>query len=358
MLEKEAVNLDDLGIYPRSDPQSMLTHLHNFPELCERAWDMAGNFKLPEEYAQVKKVVILGMGGSAIGGDLVGSLAVNEAAVPVLVCRDYYLPQYVDENTLVIASSYSGMTEETLSAFEQAFDTPAKKLAVTTGGKLKSLCETMDVPVFAFDYPAPPRATLPFSFLILLGILQSLKVLKDRPEEISETFAALKSLSEKINETVPLEVNPAKSLAQKIQGRLPVIYGAGITGEVAHRWKTQINENAKTTAFYEVFSELNHNSIMGYSFPEELVRQTMVVMLDSDLLHERIRLRYGITQQVLDQAGIYYQVLKGEGSRAVSQMLTLVLFGDYVSYYLAILNQADPTAIPAIDFLKESLSKR
>ena len=172
-----------------------------------------------------------------------------------------------------------------------------------------------------------PRAALPFSFFILLGILQSLKVLEDRPEEISETFTALKSLAPKINETVPLEVNPAKSLALKIQGRLPVIYGAGITAEVAHRWKTQINENTKTTAFYEVFSELNHNSIMGYSFPEELVHQTMVVMLDSDLLHERIRLRYGITQQVLDQAGIYYQVLKGEGSRALSQMMTLVLFG-------------------------------
>jgi|WetSurMetagenome_2_1015567.scaffolds.fasta_scaffold39234_2 glucose/mannose-6-phosphate isomerase len=358
MLEKETIDLDDLQVYPRFDPQGMLTHLRNFPGLCEQAWEMAGNFQLPEEYARIKKIVILGMGGSAIGGDLVGSLAINEAAVPVLVCRDYYLPQYVNEDTLVIASSYSGMTEETLSSFEQAFDTPAKKLAITTGGKLKSLCETMEVPVFTFNYTAQPRAALPFSFFILLGILQNLKVLKYRPEEISETFAALKSLAARINETVPIKVNPAKSLAKKIQGRLPVIYGAGITGEVAHRWKTQINENSKTTAFYEVFSELNHNSIVGYSFPEELIPQTIIVMLDSDLLHERIRLRYNITQQLLDRAGIYYQVVRGEGFRAVSQMMTLVLFGDYVSYYLAILNQADPTTITAINFLKDSLSKR
>ena len=137
-----------------------------------------------------------------------------------------------------------------------------------------------------------------------------------------------------------------------------MIYGAGITGEVAHRWKTQLNENSKTTAFYEVFSELNHNSIVGYSFPEELIRQAMVVMLDSDLLHERIRLRYGITQQLLEQAGIYYQVVKGEGQSPLSQMMTLVLLGDYVSYYLAILNQVNPTSIQAIDFLKNSLANR
>lgn len=358
MLESENINLDDLQVYGRIDPDGMLNHIHNFPQMCEQAWEMTQGFKPPADYSRIKKIMVLGMGGSAIGGDLVGSLALNEASVPVLVCRDYILPQFVDADTLVIASSYSGLTEETLSSFEQAFDTPAKKLAITTGGKLKNLCETMEVPVFTFNYRSQPRAALPFSFFILLGILQNLKILSDKPVDISETFSNLKSLAAKINEKVPLEINPAKSLARKLQGRLPVIYGAGITGEVAHRWKTQLNENSKTTAFYEVFSELNHNSIVGYSFPEELVRQAMVVMLDSDLLHERIRLRYGITQQLLDLAGIYYQVVKGEGQSPLSQMMTLVLLGDYVSYYLAVLNQVNPTSIQAIDFLKNSLANR
>jgi glucose/mannose-6-phosphate isomerase len=139
---------------------------------------------------------------------------------------------------------------------------------------------------------------------------------------------------------------------------LPVIYGAGITAEVAHRWKTQINENSKTTAFHEVFSELNHNAVVGYPLPEELVHQMLVIMLNSSLLHERIQLRYSVTQTLLDQAGIYYQVVNPEGESSLSQMMELALMGDYVSYYLAMLNQVDPTPVKAIDYLKNELARR
>jgi glucose/mannose-6-phosphate isomerase len=358
MVEQEAIDLDDSIVYRKFDKSGMLTHIHNFPRLCREAWTLAQTFQLPEEYTRVKTVLVLGMGGSAIGGDLVGSLAFNESAVPVLVCRDCNLPQYVDTDTLVIASSYSGMTEETLSAFEQAFDTGALKLAVTTGGKLKALCETMNVPVFTFDYKAQPRAALPFSFFILLGILNNLKLLKVKDSDLDEAFANLETLAGQIDETIPTEQNSAKALTQKLFNRLPIIYGTGITAEVAHRWKTQINENSKVTCFYEVFSELNHNAIVGYSFPEELLRQAMVVMLDSDLLHERIHIRYEVTQKLLERAGIYYQVIKMPESGALSQMMSLVLFGDYVSYYLAMLNRTDPTTIEAINYLKDTLARR
>lgn len=358
MLEPTRINLDDSEVYRKFDSKGMLGHLQAFPRLCRQAWEMTAGFHLPEDYANIRQVVILGMGGSAIGGDLASSLAVRESRVPVLVCRDYDLPKYVDGETLVIASSYSGTTEETLSAFQQAFATPAKKLAVTTGGKLKSLCEIQNVPVLTFNYSSQPRAALPFSFFIILGILQNLGVLGIKPTDITETLANLNTLAEKINDRVPQEINPAKILARKLVGRLPVIYGAGITTEVAHRWKTQINENSKTMAYYEIFSELNHNSVIGYGLPAELTRQTQVVMLDSDLIHARVRLRYRITRQLLEQAGISSQTVNGEGVCALSQMLTLVLFGDYVSYYLALLNQADPTPIPAIDFLKKNLASQ
>jgi glucose/mannose-6-phosphate isomerase len=334
----------------------MLVHIHNFPQLCRQAWQMGLNFSLPDEYKKVKKIIILGMGGSAIGGDLVASLAVNQSSVSIQVCREYFLPQHVDDNTLVIASSYSGMTEETLSAFERSFETSALKLAITTGGKLKSLCESTDVPVFTFDYKTSPRAALPFSFFILLGIFHNLGILPERNSDVHDTFTRLEDLNITLRETCPMEINPAKSLAQKLYGRLPVIYGAGITAEVAHRWKTQINENSKTMCFYEVFSELNHNAVVGYRFPEDLMPKTTVVLLDSDLLHERIRLRYAVTQKLLDKAGIQNQTLKAEGKSALSQMMSLVLFGDYVSYYLAILNQADPTEVESIDYLKNILA--
>ncbi len=358
MLNREAVNLDSPEVYRQFDREDMLGHLQNFPQLCHQAWQQSMSFGLPRHYSQINKVVILGMGGSAIGGDLLSTLVFNESGVPLLICRDYDLPRYVDEETLVVASSYSGMTEETLSAFEQAFDTPAKILAVTSGGRLKALSEIENVPVFSIDYKSQPRAALPFSFFPLLGILQNLGILQDKALDISETISHLNGMVEKINQNVPAGQNPAKSLASKLYGRLPVIYGAGITAEVARRWKSQINENSKTLAFFEVFPELNHNSVVGYGLPEELTRQMMVVFLDADGLHEQVHLRYEITRKLLEQAGIYYQVLKGEGARDMSQMMTLVLFGDYVSCYLAVLNQVDPTPVKAIDYIKENLSQR
>ena len=355
--EKEIINLDDLAIYRRLDPQGMLQHIHNFPDMCRQAWQMALKYKLPDEYKNVKKIVVLGMGGSAIGGDLVASLAINESAIPILVCRDYNLPQYVDENTLVIASSYSGATEETLSAFERSFNTRALKLAITTGGRLTDICKSKGVPVIAFSYKAQPRAALPYSFFILLGVLHNLGFLSLKNTEVEEALAVLDKTNLANGEKVALKHNPAKALAQKLFDRLPIIYGAGITAEVAHRWKSQINENSKVTCFYEIFSELNHNAIVGYRFPEEVLSKSMVVMLDSNLLHERVRLRYDITKELLEKAGIYYQILNGEGNSALAQMLSLVLIGDYVSLYLAMLNQADPTEIKNIEYLKNTLAQ-
>ncbi len=316
---------------------------------------MAMEFNLPRDYSEVDKVVVLGMGGSAIGGDLVSSLVVPEAKLPVLVLRDYDLPAFVDDKTLVIASSYSGMTEETLSSFEQALKTESKKLVLTTGGELKSMAEKNGIPVFTFDYKGQPRAALPFSLLPILGFLQRLGLVSDKSPEVAETVRVLQELSQRINEGAPLPHNPAKQLAQKLYGHLPVIYGAGIVAEVARRWKTQINENSKAWAFYEVFPELNHNAVVGYQFPPELASRMVVVLLRSPSLRQRIKLRYQVTCQLLDRAKVRYQIVDGEGASPLSQVMSLVLFGDYVSYYLAMLYKIDPSPVEAIDYLKGEL---
>jgi len=314
------------------------------------------DFDLPLDYADVDRVVILGMGGSAIGGDLVSTLAVSEARLPVIVHRDYDLPAFVDARTLVITSSYSGMTEETVSAFEQALGYDTKKLVITTGGKLKGLAESRSIPVFTFDYKAQPRAALAFSLLPILGFLQKLGFLSDKSTDVTETVQTLEALSQRIKENVPSSQNPAKQLAERLYGKLAVIYGAGIVAEVAHRWKTQFNENSKAWAFYEVFPELNHNAVVGYQFPAELAGKILVVLLRSSRLSERIQLRYRITCQLLEQAKVSYQIVDGEGDSALSQMMSLVLFGDYVSYYLAVRYRIDPTPVKAIDFLKAQLA--
>ena len=325
------------------------------PQLCQQAWQMAMRFDLPQDYSRINKVVILGMGGSAIGGDLVSNLVTSEAKLPIIIHRDYNLPAFIDSKTLVIASSYSGMTEETLSSFEQALETDSKKLVITTGGKLKIMAEERNVPVFSFAYKAQTRAALAFSFLPILGLLQRLGFINDKSADVTETVEVLQKLSQRINEGVSLSRNPAKQLANRLYGHLPIIYGADILSEVAHRWKTQLNENSKAWAFYEVFPELNHNAVVGYQFPLELASKIVVVLLRSACLPRRIQPRYQLTCQLLEQAKVSYQIMDGEGTSPLSQMMGLVLFGDYTSYYLAILYKTAPSPVKAIDYLKKQL---
>ncbi|MDD5037837.1 MAG: bifunctional phosphoglucose/phosphomannose isomerase [Dehalococcoidales bacterium] len=351
------LDLDDITIYHQFDTSGMLNQLHEFPEQCQRAWERVTGFALPGEYARINKVVILGMGGSAIAGEVVRRLALMETKVPVWVHRDYDLPLFVDESTLVIASSYSGNTEETLAAFTESFKTPAKKLALTTGGKLKQLAEEKGVPVFIVDYQAPPRVAFPHSFIPLVGILQKLGLLTDKSADLREALRILNKLAKDLSAATPLDSNPAKQLATRLSGRIAVIYGAGLLSEVAQRWKTQYNENSKSWAFYELFPELNHNAISGYRFPARVKEKILVLMLRSSLLHPRTRLRYEATAELLAKSGFAYEFIEAEGKSNLSQMMSTILLGDYVSFYLAILNKIDPTPVAAVDFVKNYLNQ-
>ncbi len=351
------INLDDVKVYQQNDPEGMLARIKELPMQCKQAWQAAMSFTLPADYADVDRVVVLGMGGSAIGGDLVRSLVQSESRIPVIVHREYGLPAFVDEKTLVIASSYSGNTEETLSGFESALKTKAKKLAMTTGGKLQELAEANNIPVFKIEYKAQPRAALGFSFLPTLGVLQKLGFLKDKSADVAETVQVLEKLSARLGENSPLTGNPAKQLAQRLYGCLPVIYGAGIAAEAAHRWKTQINENGKAWAFFEVFPELNHNATVGYPFPPEIAQKIRVILLRSPLFNERVKLRYEVTCELLKRAGVAYEFVDSEGKSALSQMMSLVMMGDFTSYYLAILYGVDPSPVEVISYLKDRLAK-
>jgi glucose/mannose-6-phosphate isomerase len=351
------VNLDDVKIYPEYDPDGMLARIKELPMQCRQAWQAAMRFDLPGDYADVDKVVVLGMGGSAIGADLVRSLVAAEAKIPVIVHRDYGLPAYVDERTLLIASSYSGNTEETLSGFEPALKTKAKKIAMTTGGKLQEMAGTNNIPVFKIEYIAQPRAALGFSFIPTLGVMQKLGFIKDKTKDVEETAQVLETLSAKLDEKSPLAANPAKQMAQRLYGRLPVIYGADIAAEAAHRWKTQFNENSKAWAFYEVFPELNHNATVGFPLPEDVAKKIRVILLRSPLFNPRVKLRYDVTCELLEQAGVSYEFVDSMGTSPLAQMLSLVSIGDFTSYYLAILYKVDPSPVKVISYLKDRLAK-
>ncbi|MCL2706955.1 MAG: bifunctional phosphoglucose/phosphomannose isomerase [Dehalococcoidia bacterium] len=350
-------NLDDLSIYPSLDPSNMLRHLHDIPDLCSRAWEQVQHIMLPQDYHQVDKVVMLGMGGSAIGCDLLAGLIVNECRTPIFICREYTPPAFLDDNTLVIASSYSGATEETLSAFNPLIHRSCKKIVMTSGGRLAQLAKEHSIPAFILDYQSPPRAALSLSFLALLGIFCKLGLIDDKSADLAESCSILREYSRQLNENIPEEHNQAKQLARCLYGKMTIIYGAEHLSEVAGRWRLQINENAKAWAFNATFPELNHNATTGYEFPKDISRNTHVVMLRCSNLHPRILLRYDITGHLLDNKSVQYTVLDARGKSRLAQMLSLILVGDYVSYYLALLYGIDPYPIKAVDFLRSELAK-
>jgi glucose/mannose-6-phosphate isomerase len=330
----------------------MLGHLHNIPKLYQEAWQKTLEFDLPHNYAEINKIIILGMGGSAIGGDLVKSLVASETTIPIIIHRDFNLPTVVDDKTLVIASSYSGNTIETLTAFSKVLKTKVKKLIITSGGELKAISARKGIPLFNIEYQTQPRNALCFNFLAILGTLQKLRIISDMSTEIQKTIDILYQVNKEVSEKVLLNKNPSKQLAINLYSRLITVYGGSFLSAVAHRWKTQINENSKSWAFWEFFPEICHNTIEGYQFPSRLADQVIIIMLYSPLLSDQIKNQYLATNHLLEKYGIDYHVVNGQGDSYLSQMMSLIQFGDYTSYYLALLNQVDPTPVNNIALLK------
>ena len=350
-------NLDDVATYEELDPSEMRERMAELPQQCRDAWALSQRLDLPAAFRQVRRVVILGMGGSAIGGALLAGLAAHECPVPILSVGGYELPAHVGPDSLVVASSYSGNTEETLSALHQALERGCPVVALTTGGKLAAIAEEKDFPLIRFDYRSPPRAALGYSFTLLLGLLHHLGFLRDYGPDLQEAIEVMEAWQQEILPQVPTPRNPAKRLAGQLVGRLPVVYGAGFLAPVARRWKGQFNENGKNWAFWEELPELNHNAVVGYGLPEGVREQVSVLLLRSSHDHPRVQIRWEATQELLLQEGVMVDTVWGRGESRLAQMLSLIHFGDHVSLYLAMLNGADPTPVPPIDRLKRRLAE-
>jgi glucose/mannose-6-phosphate isomerase len=351
------IDLDNWAFFHEIDPDDMLGHIAELSQQCRDAWANVQSLELPYDYRQVNKIVVLGMGGSAIGGDLLRALVEPECAVPIAINRDYTVPAFVNAEALVVASSYSGNTEETLAAFEVAREKGAALVVITTDGKLAQQARELGVPLLTFSYKSQPRAALGYSLVSLVGIVQKLGFIGDKTTDLEEAVGVMEALQEEIGETVPSDRNLAKQLAKRLYGHLPVVYGAGHLAEVAHRWKTQFNENAKAWSFFEQLPELNHNAVVGYQFSEELAEGIVVVMLVSSLDHPRNKARFRVTQEILAKRGIAYETIEARGESPLAQMLSAIHFGDYVSYYLALLYEVNPTPVEVIDYLKERLAQ-
>ena len=338
-----------------ADPGNMLDRIKDLPKQVRDAWAIARAAQLPPAHGDVRNITVAGMGGSAIGGDLAAALLADELKVPMSVHRDYGLPAYVGRDSLVIASSYSGNTEESLSAFEEAQRRGARVLVLTTGGKIADLARAARYPVITFSYPAQPRAALGYSLGLVLGSLARLGFVRDLSADIDAALADLARLEERVHEGA--RTNDAKKLAIELFGRVIFAYGGGVMGVMARRVKGQWNENAKNWAAFDVLPELNHNAVVGFPYPDISRDALTVLLLRSDRDNPRHKLRFDVTRELLDRAGVPHKTLQFTGSSLLSEVLQLTLFTDYVSFYVALLNGADPTQVKSIDYLKERLAK-
>ncbi len=351
-------DLDNLSALRKLDSEGMLDHVAALPQQCRDAWAATRDLELPTRHLRASKVLITGMGGSAIGGDLAAAVVAGKCPLPILIQRNYDLPAYVDRKTLVIGSSYSGNTEETLSTFKAAHGRGCPLVAVTTDGEMARLAREWTVPLVTFDYPSQPRAALGHSLLSLLGVLHALGVVGNLDGDLDEALAILEEQAPQLAPDVPQAQNRAKQLAAGLAGRMPVVVGAGPLEAVARRWKTQVNENAKGWAYFEVLPEMDHNALSGIHFPAGARDCLSPIFLRNGGLHPRNELRLELTQEIFEEQGLVCYRVAVPGESALAQILAAVQMGDYVSCYLALGYGADPTEIAGIVGLKERMSDR
>ena len=352
------MNLDDLDYFKKLDTLNMLGEIDNLPDQLGYAYQLGLKHELPD-WTGFKQVVIAGMGGSAIGADLLASYSASLAPIPVSVHRDYGLPFFArDAETLVICSSHSGNTEETLDAFEAAREAKCRIVAVCTGGELAKRAGEAGFPVWTFDHAGQPRAAVGFSFGLLLGMFQRLGFIPDQQEAIRDALAAMKRSQEYIKADVVAAKNPAKRYAGQLMGRWVTIMGSGILSVVARRWKGQLNEVAKAGANFEFIPEANHNTLAGTINPQETLNaHTITIFLQSDSDHPRNHVRSELTRKAYMLEGLNTDFIKGRGHTPLAHMWSLILFGDYMAYYLAMGYGVDPTPIQALVDFKKAMSE-
>ena len=325
-------------------------------EAFDAARDLAAAVELPFPAEVIRNVAICGMGGSAIAGDLVAGAFRERLRRPVAVLRDYELPGWIGDDTLVILSSYSGNTEETLTATMQAYERNSPCVAVTSGGKLGSFYAKEGIPVVALPAGMQPRAALIWLLTPVAVLLERTEVLPPLGSELEEARETLAAAVAAYGPEVPAEANPAKQLASALHKKVTLLWGAELTAAVALRWKCQINENAKVPAYHAALPELDHNEIVGFEGAGPFGPMSQVVMLRDPRNHRQVQRRFDLTRDLIQREVGGVLAVTAEGRGAMARMLDLVMLGDYVSLYLALLREVDPGPVEVIERLKEALA--
>jgi glucose/mannose-6-phosphate isomerase len=338
--------LDDLKYIARFDTNDALGVVeHQFQQLLHR-------FTIKGEVKEVEKVVVAGMGGSALAAMFIDVWP--GLKVPFVIVRDYTLPAWVDEKTLVIASSYSGNTEETLSCLVQAEKIGAQIAIISAGGKLQRAAELKDYPYAQLPEGYQPRMAPFYNFKALISILEKFKLSHGCIETLESTALKMAELTKEWAADVPTKDNQAKQIAEHLFGKTPVMYGAKLY-PAAYKWKINFNENAKNTAWCNMYPEFNHNEFLGWtSHPIE--KPFGVIDLVSSFDHPQVKKRFEISDKLLSGKRPKAMAIHAKGDTLLEELLWVVALGDMASVYLALLNGLNPTPVDLIEKLKAELS--
>ncbi|MGZ8313450.1 MAG: SIS domain-containing protein [Allosphingosinicella sp.] len=357
MSTESAGLLEDADALRRRDPRGMLGSIAAFPEQMAKAWQLTRELALPEGHSTVRSAALVGMGGSAACGDLVRAIFSDRLRVPLVSVRDYELPAWVGEHTLVIAVSHSGATEETIAALGQALERRCPVAVITTGGPIGDVAAHVDLPRLIYANETPPRAALGYTLVLLSGLLERAGLLVLGEDEIREAILEARSVGASCAGEVPAASNLAKQLAWSMLDRLPVIEGSGFMAAVARRWKTQINENANSAAAAEELPEATHNTVVGYEQPETLRDHQYVLFLTSPADAPRNRERARLSSELLDASRIDHRRVSFEGRSRLAQACAAISLGDYVSFYLAMLYGVDPSVTESLALVKATMGE-
>lgn len=352
--------LDSEEIYKKFDPEDIGYGVEHLPEQARLAWHDTRELKFPKNYSDVANIIVSGMGGSILGPHMMKVVFADRLSVPFELLNDYTLPHYVNKDTLVILSSYSGTTEETLVVAEQAKALHAKVAVICAGGRLAEPAEANGWPTYIFepgDLAKQPRYGTGFSLVGLMGMLERMGLLKIKEIEITSMMSAMGEVIDNCATDVPAVENPAKEVATEIVNRSIVIIAAEHLAGNAHILQNQLNESAKQFATYQLLPELNHHFLEGLAFPSGQATNTTAILIRSEHYHPRTQKRCDITADILEKKGISVIEYAAKGDTRLDEVGEVLQFGSYVGLYLALLNGVVTTDISTVDEFKRRMNE-
>lgn len=343
------------------DRDGVLESADLLAEQLRSSWEDFKRVRVPSSYKNVERIVVTGMGGSALGPHIIQSLFSDSMRVPFQITNGYQLPASVDAKTLYVLSSYSGTTEESLSTYQAAKRRGAKLFGLCSGGTIGAWIKKGELPGFVFRIDAnpsgQPRMGLGFSLGAQLGLFSSLGVISLSDASVRAQLTAIEKWKKAFGPDVPERKNPAKKIARAFHGRIPLLIGAEfLTGNV-HTMTNQINENAKAFAQYFLLPEIDHHLIEGLRFPKNFGASSAAVFLNSAQYHPKTQRRFAITKTIFSKHKIPVLEHRLTAPDRIGQSFELLTLGTYVSIYLAVLNGVNPAPIPWVDYLKKELKK-